>query len=163
VKSSFLTEQAAPQEKAPEAPAAEAANAEETPAAEKPAAVKSSFLGEDKKDEAPAPKGPEMPKNESFEETLDRRIKQTKNPEIEAALRTLKADYKSGALKLDEFDRSVIQEKLGGNKPLTASKVNAAIDYAAKKPDNKDVVLPKVADEQKPQGPQQKRKAPGPG
>lgn len=151
MKSSFLTEQPAPQEKAAEAPAAEAANAEETPAAEKPAAVKSSFLGEGKKDEAPAPKGPEMPKNESFEETLDRRIKQTENLEIKAALHTLKADYKSGALKLDDIDREIVQRKLGGNKPLTPSKVNAAIDHVAKKPGNEDAILPKVADEQKPQ------------
>ncbi|HEX2753121.1 MAG TPA: hypothetical protein VHP34_08490, partial [Alphaproteobacteria bacterium] len=160
LKSSFLADKPAADEVKVDTPA------EEKPAVteEKPAAVKSSFLGDtttDKKDDAPAPKGPEMPNNETFEETLDRRIKQAKNPEIEAALRTLKADYKSGALKLDDIDREMVQRKLGGDKPLTAAKVNAAIGYVSSKPDNKDVVLPTVPDDQKPQSPQQKLKNPG--
>ena len=178
LKSSFLAEKPAVEEVKADAPAedkpvvterevgstAESAPVEQGKEPVKPAAVKSTFLGDtttDKKDDAPAPKGPEMPNNETFEETLDRRIKQAKNPEIEAALRTLKADYKSGALKLDDIDREMVQRKLGGDKPLTAAKVNAAIGYVSSKPDNKDVVLPTVPDDQKPQSPQQKLKNPG--
>jgi len=176
LKSTFLAGKPATEEKTPEKPAVTDPKAE-TPAKDAPAAgektpataeaaaeksaVKSTFLGDaavtDKKGEAPTPTGPALPKNESFEETLDRRIKQAKNPEIEASLRTLKADYKSGALTLDSFDRQVIQEKLGGNKPLSATKVNAVIDYAAKKPENKDVVLPRV-EEPKQQSSQRKHK-----
>jgi|GEM_PF-2159901 len=172
VKSSFLAEKPATEEKAPEKPAVTEAKAEatkpaetkpaeakpaetkaEAPATEQPAAVKSSFIGTatDKKDDAPNPKGPSMPRNETFEDFLDRRIQQAKNPQVEAALRTFKADYKAGNLKLDDFDRQFIKERLSGNKPLTATKVNTVLDYAANKPENKGVVLPRVDATSKPQ------------
>ena len=159
LKSSFLTDKPAAEEVKAEAQAKDAPVAEET-APEKPA-TKSAFIGDaaDKKD-APAPKAPEVPTNESFEETLARRIEQAKNPKVEAALRTLKAELDSGNLKLDGIDREFVHAKLSGSKPLSVKNVNAAIGYAAGKPENKGIVLPTV-DDDKPSAPQHKRKNPG--
>lgn len=139
--------------------------AADKPAEEKPAAkdaAKSSFIGDkaDKKDEAPKPTPPATPKNETLEETLDRRIKQAKNPEVEAALKTLRAEYKSGKLTLDDFDKEVVQKRLGGNGALSVSKVNQAINHVATKPENKGIVLPTVT-EQKPQAQKPRINQPG--
>ena len=161
VKSSFLADKPAAEEVKADAPA-QATPAAEEKAPEKPAAVKSSFIGDatDKKDDALTPTPPEVPRNESFEETLARRIEQTKNPKVEAALRTLKAELDNGNLKLDGIDREFVHAKLSGSKALSVKSVNAAIGYAAGKPENKGVILPTV-DDDKPNAPQQKRKNPG--
>lgn len=140
--------------------------ADDKPAEEKPAAkdaAKSSFIGDktDRKDEAPKPTPPATPKNETLEETLDRRIKQAKNPEIEAALKTLRAEYKSGTLKLDDFDKEVVQKKLGGNGALSVNKVNQAINHVATKPENKGIVLPAVSEQKPQQQPPRPKKTPG--
>lgn len=139
----------------------------ENPAADKPAeekpvvkdAKQSSFIG-DKKEDAPKPTPPAAPKSETLEETLDRRIKQAKNPEVEAALKTLRAEYKSGKLALDDIDKEIVQKRLGGNGALSVSKVNQAINHVATKPENKGIILPTVT-EQKPQVQKPRAQQPG--
>jgi hypothetical protein len=131
----------------------------EAPKTDAKGAAASSFVDTGKKDKPPAPKAPAVKSEQTFEEVLDRRIKEAKNPEVRSTLEKIRSEYKSGNLKLDDIGKDLVKAKIGGTKPLTPASLNKAVGFIASKPENKGIELPQVK-ETTPGGPQQNARKP---
>ena len=131
----------------------------EAPKTDAKGAAASSFVDTGKKDKPPAPKAPAVKSEQTFEEVLDRRIKEAKNPEVRSTLEKIRSEYKSGNLQLDDISKDLVKAKIGGTKPLTPAGLNKAVGFIASKPENKGIELPQVK-ETTPGGPQQNARKP---
>jgi len=125
----------------------------EAPKTDAKGAAASSFVDTGKKDKPPAPKAPAVKSEQTFEEVLDRRIKEAKNPEVRSTLEKIRSEYKSGNLKLDDVSKDLVKAKIGGTKPLSPASLNKAVGFISSKPENKGIELPQVKEET-PGGPQ---------